>query len=68
MINDLAIYLVNDLDACLAADNTRLGLSIGTRIVIRTSSDVEDSLIQMWQSCAVCEARTSRTNMTDGTL
>jgi 1-phosphatidylinositol-3-phosphate 5-kinase len=42
----------------------------GTRIVIRTSAD-EDSaedLIQMWQSCAVCEARTSRTDMHDGTL
>ena len=43
----------------------------GTRIVIRTSSDLEysaDNLIQMWQSCAVCEARTSRTNMHDGAL
>jgi 1-phosphatidylinositol-3-phosphate 5-kinase len=44
----------------------------GTRIVIRTKDDVaEDSannVIQMWQSCAVCEARTPRMNMHDGTL
>ena len=44
----------------------------GTRIVIRTSGDVvedsEDNLIQMWFSCVVCEAKTPRTNMHDGTL
>ncbi|KAF8797636.1 hypothetical protein BYT27DRAFT_7265512 [Phlegmacium glaucopus] len=43
----------------------------GIKIVIQTSSEVEDSVdnvIQMWQSCAVCEARTQRTNMHDGTF
>ena len=43
----------------------------GTRIVIRIISEAEesaDNLIQMWQSCAVCEAKTPRTNMHDGTL
>ena len=44
----------------------------GIRIVIRTNGDVvedsADNLIQMWQSCAVCEARTPRTNIHDGTL
>jgi 1-phosphatidylinositol-3-phosphate 5-kinase len=44
----------------------------GTKIVIRTNRDViegsEDNLIHMWLSCAICEARTPRTNMHDGTL
>lgn len=43
----------------------------GTRIAIRTNVEGEDSaddLIHMWQSCAVCEARTPRTKMHDGTL
>ena len=47
----------------------------GTKIVIRTNDDVAedsapsaDNLIQMWQSCGVCEARTPRMNMHDGTL
>ena len=39
----------------------------GIKIVIRTNGDVVvdsvDNLIQMWQSCAVCVARTPRTNV-----
>ena len=75
MINDLArdANLPCERSGCLFSRGQHEIRIIhgGTRIVIRTSSDVEDSadsLIEMWQSCAMCEARTSRTNMTDGTL
>jgi 1-phosphatidylinositol-3-phosphate 5-kinase len=75
MINDLArnVNLPCEQHGCLFTRGQHEIRMIhgGTRIVIRTSSDVEDSadnVIQMWQSCAVCGAKTSRTNMHDGTL
>ena len=76
MINDLArnVNLPCERPGCLFTRGQHESRIIhgGTRIVIRTNGDdVEDSaenLIQMWQSCAVCEARTPRTNMHDGTL
>jgi 1-phosphatidylinositol-3-phosphate 5-kinase len=76
MINDLArnVNLPCERPGCLFTRGQHESRIIhgGTRIVIRTNGDVvedsADSLIQMWQSCAVCEARTPRTNMHDGTL
>ena len=76
MINDLAkdINLPCERPGCLftrGQHEIRI-MHGGTRIVIRTSkSEVEDSAddaIQMWQSCAICDARTARTNMHDGAL
>ena len=76
MINDLAkdINLPCERPGCLftrGQHEIRI-MHGGTRIVIRTSkSEVEDSAddaIQMWQSCAICDARTPRTNMHDGAL
>ena len=76
MINDLArnVNLPCERPGCLFTRGQHESRIIhgGTRIVIRTNGDVvedsADNLIQMWQSCAVCEARTPRTNMHDGTL
>ena len=76
MINDLArnVNLPCEQPGCLftRGQHERRIIHGGTRIVIRTNGDVvedsADNLIQMWQSCAVCEAKTSRTNMHDGTL
>lgn len=76
MINDLArnINLPCERPGCLFTRGQHENRIIhgGTRIVIRTNDvvveDSADNLIQMWQSCAVCEARTPRTNMHDGTL
>ena len=69
----MSIYLVNGLVACLPAGSHEIRIiHEGTRIVIRTSnSEVEDSannVIQMWQSCAICDAQTPRTNMHNGAL
>ena len=76
MINDFArnVNLPCERHGCLFTRGQHESRIIhgGTRIVIRTNGDVveesEDNLIQMWLSCAVCEARTPRTNMHDGTL
>ena len=76
MINDVArnVNLPCERPGCLLTrgqHETRI-IHGGTRIVIRTKDDVTedsaDNLIQMWQSCGVCEAKTPRTNMHDGTL
>jgi len=75
MINDMArnVDLPCERPGCLFTCGQHESRIIhgGIRIVIRTSSEVEnsvDNVIQMWQSCAVCEARTPRTSMHDGTL
>ena len=76
MINDFArnINLPCERPGCLFTRGQHESRIVhgGSRIVIRTNGDVvkdsEENLIQLWQSCAVCEARTQRTNMHDGTL
>ena len=78
MINDLAknVNLPCERPGCLFTRGQHESRIIhgGIRIVIRTTNVVDvvddspDNLIQMWQSCAVCEARTPRTKMHDGTL
>ena len=75
MINDLAknTNLPCERPGCLFTRGQHESRIIHgrTKIVIQTNSDDEnsaDDLIQMWQSCAICDARTPRTNMHDGTL
>ena len=76
MINDSAknVNLPCERPGCLFTRGQHENRIVhgGIRIVIRTSVEVvddsADNLIQMWQSCAVCEAKTPRTNMHDGTL
>ena len=76
MINDSAknVNLPCERPGCLFTRGQHENRIVhgGIRIVIRTNVEVvddsADNLIQMWQSCAVCEAKTPRTNMHDGTL